>query len=183
MAGGKLTTFRAMGEAAMDRVLKRWTPEQRRAAGPSRTSELPLRDDAFVRAELEQELRRRFTLSPRIAEHLVTAWGGDAIALLEAAPEELRRPIGKSRYLYAEIPWAIRTECSASLSDVLERRVRLALFAEGQGLPQLARIAGVAAVAAGWDAERARAEAAAYAANVRRRYQIVASPREAVRAA
>jgi glycerol-3-phosphate dehydrogenase len=172
-----------MGEAAMDRVLKRWTPAQRRAAGPSRTRELSLRDDSFVRAELEQELRRRFTLSPRVAGHLVTAWGGDAIALLEAAPEELHRPIGKSRYLYAEIPWAIRTECSASLSDVLERRVRLALFAEGQGLPQLARIAGVAAVAAGWDAERARAEAAAYAANVRRRYQIVASPREAERAA
>jgi hypothetical protein len=53
--------------------------------------------------------------------------------------------------------------------------VRLALFAEGQGLPQLARIAEVAAQAAGWDAERARAEAAAYAGTVRRRYQIVSS--------
>ena len=41
--------------------------------------------------------------------------------------------------------------------------MRLALFAEGQGLPQLARIAEVAAAAAGWDAERTRAEAAAYA--------------------
>ena len=61
--------------------------------------------------------------------------------------------------------------------------MRLALFAEGQGLPQLARIAEVAAVAAGWDAERARAEASAYAASVRRRYQIVAGPREAERAA
>ena len=66
---------------------------------------------------------------------------------------------------------------------MLERRVRLALFAEGQGLPQLARIAEVAAAAAGWDAERTRAEAAAYAAAVRRRYQIVAAPRQAERAA
>jgi hypothetical protein len=61
--------------------------------------------------------------------------------------------------------------------------VRLALFAEGQGLPQLARIAEVAAAAAGWDPERTRAEAAAYAAAVRRRYQIVAAPRSAERAA
>jgi glycerol-3-phosphate dehydrogenase len=183
VAGGKLTTFRAMGEAAIERVLKRLAPASRRAAGPSRTAGLALRDDAFERADLETELRRRFTLSPRVAEHLITAWGADAVALLDAAPEELRRPIGKSRYLLAEIPWSIRTECPASLCDVLERRVRLALFAEGQGLPQLARIAEVAAAAAGWDPERTRAEAAAYAAAVRRRYQIVAAPRSAERAA
>jgi glycerol-3-phosphate dehydrogenase len=183
VAGGKLTTFRAMGEAAMDRVLKRLAPASRRAAGASRTAALALRDDAFARADLESELRSRFTLSPRVADHLITAWGADAVALLDAAPEELRRPIGKSRYLFAEIPWSIRTECPASLCDVLERRVRLALFAEGQGLPQLARIAEVAAAAAGWDPERTRAEATAYAASVRRRYQILAAPRQAHRAA
>jgi glycerol-3-phosphate dehydrogenase len=183
VAGGKLTTFRAMGEAAMDRVLKRLAPASRRAAGPSRTAALSLRDDAFERADLENELRSRFALSPRVVEHLITAWGADAVALLDAAPEELRRPIGKSRYLLAEIPWSIRTECPASLCDVLERRVRLALFAEGQGLPQLARIAEVAAAAAGWDPERTRAEATAYAATVRRRYQILAAPRQADRAA
>jgi glycerol-3-phosphate dehydrogenase len=183
VAGGKLTTFRAMGEAAMDRVTMRLTAATRAAAGPSRTAALALRDDSFVRADVENELRRRFTLSPRVADHLITAWGADAIALLDAAPEELRRPIGKSRYLYAEIPWSIRTECPASLCDVLERRVRLALFAEGQGLPQLARIAEVAAAAAGWDAERTRGEATAYAAAVRRRYQIVAAAHTTERAA
>ncbi len=183
VAGGKLTTFRAMGEAAMDRVMKQLAARARGAAGPSRTAALALRDDSFERADVELELRRRFTLSPRVADHLITAWGADAIALLDAAPEELRRPIGKSRYLYAEIPWSIRTECPASLCDVLERRVRLALFAEGQGLPQLARIAEVAAAAAGWEAERTRAEATAYAAAVRRRYQIVAAARTTERAA
>jgi hypothetical protein len=44
----------------------------------------------------------------------------------------------------------------------------------GQGLPELDQIARVAAEAAGWDAARTRQEAAAYAAAVRRRYQIVA---------
>jgi len=95
----------------MERVLKRLSPAARRAAGPSRTAALALRDDAFERADLENELRGRFTLSPRVAEHLITAWGADAVAVLDAAPEELRRPIGKSRYLLAEIPWSIRTEC------------------------------------------------------------------------
>jgi len=174
LAGGKLTTFRAMGEIAVDRMLALLPRERRRAAGPSRTAALALRDDAFERAELERELRGRFALSSPAAEHLVTAWGAAALELLEQAPTDWRRPIGASRYLYAELPWAIRTECPATLCDLLERRVRLALFAEGQGLPQLARIAEVAAEAAGWDAERARAEAAGYAAAVRRRYQIVA---------
>ena len=183
VAGGKLTTFRAMGEAAMDRVVKRLAASTRGVAGPSRTAALALRDDAFVRADVEEELQRRFTLSPRSADHLISAWGADAVTLLDAAPEALRRPIGNSRYLYAETPWSIRTECPASLCDVLERRVRLALFAEGQGLPQLARIAEVAAAAAGWDSERTRAEAAAYAAAVRRRYQIVAAARSTERAA
>jgi glycerol-3-phosphate dehydrogenase len=164
-----------MGAAVMDRVLRRLAADRRRAARSSVTARLPLREDGFERDALEQELRRRFALSPRCAEHLVRAWGADAPALLEAAPEAWRRPIAKSRYLYAEIPWAFRSECAASLSDVLERRVRLALFAEGQGLPQLARIAEVAAEAQGWDVERKQAEAAAYAAAVRRRYQIVAA--------
>jgi glycerol-3-phosphate dehydrogenase len=176
VAGGKLTTFRAMGEAAVDRLLRRLPAERRRAAGPSRTFRLPLRDDGFDAVALVQELRGRYGVSPRSADHLVRAWGGEAAALLEAAPEAWRRPIGRSRYLYAEIPWAFRTECAASLRDVLERRVRLALFAEGQGLPELARLAGVAGEALGWDPERTRAEAAAYAASVRRRYQIVAAP-------
>jgi glycerol-3-phosphate dehydrogenase len=176
VAGGKLTTFRAMGEAAVERALRLLPRERRRPARPSPTFALPLRDDAFERGELERELRRRHRVSARVAEHLVRAWGADAPALLDAAPEPWRRRIGRSRYLYAEIPWAFRTECAVSLCDVLERRVRLALFAEGQGLPELARIAAVAAEALGWDPERTHAEAAAYAASVRRSYQIVATP-------
>ena len=41
---------------------------------------------------------------------------------------------------------------------------------------ELSRIARVAAEAAGWDAERTRAEAQRYVEGVRRRYQIVADP-------
>ena len=181
VAGGKLTTFRAMGEAAMDRVVRRLPAARRREAGRSRTETMPVRDDAFRRADVLTELTGRFGVAPFVADRLVRAWGADAVALLAEAPESQRRPIGASSYLLAEVPWAIRHECPASLCDVLERRVRLALFAEGQGLPQLARIAEVAASAAGWDAERTRAEAAGYASAVRRRYQIV-SGRE-VRAA
>jgi len=174
--GGKLTTYRAMGAAIVDRALRRLPAERRRALGPSRTDRLPLRDEDFDPAELVQRIGRRFGVDARRAEHLVTSHGRDAEALLEAAPPALRRPIGGSRFLYAEIPWSFARECPAGLCDLLERRMRLVLFAEGQGLPELPQIAEVAARAAGWDAERTRAECDAFGHAVRRRYQIAAAP-------
>jgi glycerol-3-phosphate dehydrogenase len=176
--GGKLTTYRATGERIVDRVVRQLPPARRAALGPSRTAGLPLRFDEFDRAELESELNARFDVAPWRAAHLVTTYGAAAATLLERAAPELRAPIGASRYTLAEIPWSFETECPASLCDLLERRLRMAIWSAGQGLPELAQIAALAAQAAGWDAERTRAEARGYAAAVRRRYQIVAAHAE-----
>ena len=66
----------------------------------------------------------------------------------------------------------MRTECAVTLCDLLEHRVRMAFFAPGQGLPELAEIAQLAGETAGWDAPRVVAETDAYRETVRRRYQI-----------
>ena len=64
IAGGKLTTYRAMGEALVDRAI-RLSPELRgRRIARSRTAAIPLRDDSFERAALEAELRERHHISP-----------------------------------------------------------------------------------------------------------------------
>jgi glycerol-3-phosphate dehydrogenase len=175
VAGGKLTTYRAMGQSGVDRALQRLPAARRRAAGPSRTAHLPLRDERFDADALAASLAARFGVEGRRTRHLVRTWGRDAETLLaEAAPEE-RRPIGGSRYTLAEIPWSLRTECAATLCDLLERRLRLAIFAIGQGLgPSLDAIARVAGRAAGWDEERTREEIAGYVRSVRTRYQIAA---------
>ncbi len=171
-AGGKLTTYRATGEQVVDRALAQLPSARRRAAGRSRTAEHPLRVDDFDRAELESRLGSRFGVAPERAEYLVRTWGADAETLLAEAPPALRRPIGRSRFTFAEIPWSLRTELAADLCDLLERRLRLAIFSVGQGIGELDEIAAVAGEAAGWDAERRRAEAARYLAGVQRRYQI-----------
>jgi glycerol-3-phosphate dehydrogenase len=106
----------------------------------------------------------------------VRTHGLDAEELLRVAEPDLRRPIGSSRYTYAEIPWCFRTECAVTLCDLLEHRMRLALFAIGQGLPELDEITRTAAAAAGWDSERAREEASSYVSAVRTRYQIAPPP-------
>jgi glycerol-3-phosphate dehydrogenase len=173
-AGGKLTTFRAMGETIVDRVVLQLPAERRRALEPSRTETLPLRADDFDRAEFETDLGLRFGVAPDRCAHLVRTYGREAEELLRSAPPELRWPIGRSRFTLAEIAWCFETECPATLCDLLEHRIRVAIFAEGQGLPELASIASTAARAAGWDSAQENAEALAYAAAVRRRYQIVA---------
>jgi glycerol-3-phosphate dehydrogenase len=180
--GGKLTTHRAMAEDIVDRAARR-LPHERRV-GRSRTWELPLRDERIDAAELAREIEGRHALPPACADELVRSHGVEALALLDEAPPKLRAPIGSSRFVWAAIPWAVRRECAASLCDVLERRVRLAVFAIGQGTAELGTLARVAGEAAGWDDARTRAEALAYADSVRRRYQIVApAPRSARSAA
>jgi glycerol-3-phosphate dehydrogenase len=173
--GGKLTTYRAMAERIVDRAVAQLARERRRELTRSQTRSLPLRDESFDASVLEAELVERFALAPARATHLVTHYGLAAPELLSQAPPEWRRSIGGSRFLLAEISWAFETECPETLCDLLERRMRMAIYAVGQGLPQLTEIAQVAALAAGWDEERTRAEAREYAAAVRRRYQIAAS--------
>jgi glycerol-3-phosphate dehydrogenase len=173
-AGGKLTTYRAMGEEIVDEVVRRLPDSRRRALSPSRTAELPLRVDDFDREELQDELCRRFDLARHHTAHLARTYGEQARTLLEQAPPELRCPIGTSRFVLAEIAWSFAMECPASLCDLLEHRLRMAVFAVGQGLSEISRIAPVAAAAADWDEERTRAEIEAYADAVRRRYQIAA---------
>lgn len=174
-AGGKLTTFRAMGEAIVDRVIRQLPASRRCDIGPSRTRKLPLRPENFDCDIFEAELCRRFGIEPRQSAHLVRAYGEQALELLARAQPEERRSIGDSRYTLAEVAWSFQTECPATLCDLLERRVRMAIFAMGQGLAELPWIAAAAAATAGWDEERTRAEAMAYTHAVRRHYQIVAS--------
>ena len=181
--GGKLTTHRAMGETIVDRALGFLPASRRRALAPSGTWSTPLHERGFERSLLEGELLRRYDLPLGCVENLVRSHGEEAATLLAEAPAELRTPIGGSRFVYAEIPWVQRTECPASLCDLLERRVRVAVFAIGQGLGELERMAQAAGEAAGWSDARIREEADAYAAAVRRRYQIIAPAASAQTAA
>jgi len=176
VVGGKLTTYRAMAERIVDRVVRALPRERRRAALPCRTADLPLRGDDFDVAELAARLAERYGVDALRRGHLIRQYGAHAETIIAEAPPDWRGPIGRSRFSYAEIPWCLANECAQDLRDLLERRMRMALYAPGQGLAQLGRIAEVAASAAGWDAERARAEARAYAAAVREQYQISASP-------
>jgi glycerol-3-phosphate dehydrogenase len=78
-------------------------------------------------------------------------------------------------FLGCEVAFSCTHECAANLSDVLERRVRAAVFARGQGLSDLDQSGALAARALGLDAAAEEAQKQADRARVQTRYRITAA--------
>ncbi len=177
VSGGKLTTYRAMGERVVDLAVRGLPAERRAEADRSRTAELPLREDDFPLEEFQAALAARTSIPEPALSNLVRSHGLAAEAILDGASEAEARTIGESRFLYAELRHGLEYECAASLCDLLQRRVRVAIFSIGQGLAQLDELSRVAAEVAGWDEARTREETRRYIEVVRHRYQIQAPER------
>jgi glycerol-3-phosphate dehydrogenase len=107
-----------------------------------------------------------------MVEALLRRYGAEAVPMLEQAAPSERVPLAGGRFLRCEVAFSFSHECAASLSDVLERRVRAAVFARGQGLDDLEQSAAAAASALGLDAAGAEAQKQAYRARVQTRYRI-----------
>jgi glycerol-3-phosphate dehydrogenase len=125
--GGKITTFRRLAEAAMERLapffpgLKpRWTAGAHLPGG-----DFPW--DGF--AELRDDLVRRYPfLPPSTATRLTSAYGTRASALLGDArsPADLGSTFGAD-LTEREVNWLVRTEWARTAQDVLWRRTKLGL--------------------------------------------------------
>lgn len=108
ITGGKWTTYRRMGQDAVDRIiaLGRLPP------APSQTAHLPIHGA---------------TPTPECRGHLAV-YGSDLPALQEliAQRPELGRPLDETlEFLRAEVVWAARYEMARTVEDVLARRVRV----------------------------------------------------------
>ncbi|WP_306365963.1 glycerol-3-phosphate dehydrogenase/oxidase [Nocardiopsis sp. CC223A] len=114
VVGGKLTTYRAMAQEAVDAAVAR----HRLPAGPCRTRTLPL-VGAAPREELDA------VDAPR---RLVDRYGNEAPAVLaEAAGDPaLLEPIAAG-ITGAELRFGVRHEGALDVDDLLERRTRIAL--------------------------------------------------------
>ncbi|MEU0488828.1 glycerol-3-phosphate dehydrogenase/oxidase [Nocardiopsis sp. NPDC006139] len=114
VVGGKLTTYRAMAQEAVDAAVSR----HRLPAGPCRTRTLPL-VGAAPREELDAvEAPRR----------LVARYGTEAPAVLAEAGGDpaLLEPVAAG-ITGAELRFGVRHEGALDADDLLERRTRIAL--------------------------------------------------------
>jgi glycerol-3-phosphate dehydrogenase len=160
VAGGKLTTYRAMAEEAVDRLIE----DAGLSAGPCVTAKRPLVPAARAgRApapgtDPEAVARARSLFGPD-AGAVFACWREDAASAAPLGPEFPHTP--------AEVARAAR-EMVETLDDLVDRR----LLALPGGIPldpgTLARIVDAAAPGLGWSPERQAMEIVAFRAGAER---------------
>ncbi|MCW3159496.1 glycerol-3-phosphate dehydrogenase/oxidase [Micropruina sonneratiae] len=155
LIGGKLTTFRQVGEEVGDLLSKRFGRRRK-----SVTRKLPLPgggqpDLAALRAEVVH-----VGIDERLARRLVDQYGTRAVPLAalitssQANSQVLDEAFGLTR---GEVVWAVTNENAHRLSDVVARRVMTGVE-DDLGLGSLDAVAAVCAELLGWDEARTASE-------------------------
>ena len=162
ITGGKLTIQRMMAEQLTDRVEKRLAEEFGvRARSECRTKE-PL-DGAQIEAV------RVSGVDGAVGQHVVDAYGGDAMwvmAYAEENPSLGERIVSELPYLMAEALYTVQHEMALTLCDVLIRRTHVIYEARGGGGAQAHAVAELIAPRLGWDEREIERQVADYAAQV-----------------
>jgi len=144
ITGGKWTTYRRMGEDAVDAAaLVGGLPER-----PSRTADLRLHG---------------WTQAPAAGGDLLGLYGADrpAVEAVLAERPGWDRPLHPALpYRTGEVAWAVRQEMARTVEDVLARRTRALLLDAGASLSTAPAVAALMATElgrdAGWQAEQIR---------------------------
>ncbi|MFM8889524.1 MAG: FAD-dependent oxidoreductase [Solirubrobacterales bacterium] len=163
ITGGKLTTWRRMGQQVIDRVVER---AGRNA--PCLTAEIPLGME-LAPAELD----RPDGVSEESVSQLAFRYGHQARSILDLARDDpaLAAPVVPGRPdLMAEVAWAVDAQQARSLEDVFLRRTRLGLTAASDlAAPGAAsHVADLMGRKLGWGRRRRKAEQEAWLETVRR---------------
>lgn len=132
VAGGKLTTYRAMAEEAVDAAVA----AHRLPARPCRTRDLPL-----VGAALAEELA-----DLDAPDTFVDRYGAEAPAVVAEAGEDpsLLRPVVRG-LTGAELRFGVRHEGALDVDDLLDRRSRVGLVPDERAKAEDAAVAALEA--------------------------------------
>jgi glycerol-3-phosphate dehydrogenase len=133
ITGGKLTTYRGMAEAAVDRVARTLGK-----GGACRTRSIPLGMRGALRPAMEAATSEatRVGLLPEAGERLVSRFGDDwveAIRLIRDDPRLGRPAVDGFPVLAVELELGRTREMGITAEDVLVRRTRLATMDERIG--------------------------------------------------
>jgi len=175
IAGGKLTTHRAMAKDVVDVVAAQLG--QRAAC---RTDRAPLDEgaaDAPAVTRLQAELRAA-PVDEALAQRLALTYGSAAGQILRLCAEQpsLNRPIVAGLpYLYAEVAHAVQQDMAQALTDVMIRRMRLIHEDAQQGLGVAADIAACLAPYLGWSSDEASRQVQVYRQQVELTRQFAAA--------
>ena len=162
VAGGKLTTFRAIALQALRMaapLLPHWRADLRKL--PVFTAVAPL-TGAAMRLDVDQRLR------------LLGRHGAQAQALCDAAHDDEIEMVQGTQTVWAQLRWGARMENVEHLDDLLLRRTRLGLQLAGGALAILPRVRAICQQELGWSDARWDEEQARYLALWHRHYSVPA---------
>ena len=170
VTGGKYTTYRVMAEDAVDAATTELATQRMdgQEIPESTTDTCPLVGAAGYPEQwaARRRIARHAGLPEPVIAHLLRRHGdriGDVIGLIEADPS-LAEPIHPDcGHLRAEAVVAVTHEGARSLSDVLVRRLRLALEVPDYGASVAQDVADLIAGPLGWSPEQAAAAVEQYA--------------------
>jgi glycerol-3-phosphate dehydrogenase len=172
VAGGKLTTHRAMASGVVDVVAARLRRIDGRPVPPRARTELQALPggEAADLAVLVDSLLVRDIKEP-VARHLVDNYGSEAAAVANQVEKNrvLGRPLIEGRpEIRAEVAHAVEREMAVRLVDVLMRRLHLFHLAPGASVKVAAAIARKMRELLHWSAAREADELTLYLEEVKR---------------
>ncbi|OKH86178.1 glycerol-3-phosphate dehydrogenase [Mycobacterium sp. ST-F2] len=167
IAGGKYTTYRVMGEDAID-AASEYVPTR---VAPSITEKVPLlgADGYFALINQTEHVGQHYGLHPYRVRHLLDRYGSLIGEVLDMAADrpELLEPITEAPvYLKVEAWYAAAAEGALHLEDILARRMRISIEYQHRGVDCAREVAEVVAPVLGWSAEDIDREVATYLARV-----------------
>jgi glycerol-3-phosphate dehydrogenase len=155
MAGGKWTSYRKMAEEAVDRAVA----SAELPAGPCRTLDLKLFGAEHFVSEIFLVLTKDYGIDTDVARHLQDAFGDQAMCVARLAGNGLAARLHPDHpYIEAEVVHAVRHEQAERASDVVTRRIPLAILDNAAAQAAVPRVVELMAGELGWDGERCRRE-------------------------
>jgi glycerol-3-phosphate dehydrogenase len=162
LIGGKITTYRQVGEEVVDRAFQRC--QQVAPPCPTRTRLLPgailPNDDRIKQAIAKYDDR----LALSTIDYLFGLYGARAVELLQlidASPELAKLITPDQPSILAQIVFSVRSEYAETLIDILHRRTMLAMQTDyGWGI--LSIVVNILKQHCGWDTARADREITVY---------------------
>jgi glycerol-3-phosphate dehydrogenase len=170
IAGGKLTTYRAMAEDLVDHVLEKEGKRFGWSATPCRTADSPLPGGHLAGFERFAEatasaLVETWGLPRPAADRLVRTYGTEYVKVLGYALPDRRllRPLAPGGpVLRVEAIYAAAEEMALTLDDFMARRTDLMLFDHNHGLDAASEAARLMAKVLRWDWRQRRLQVQRY---------------------
>jgi len=168
IAGGKLTTYRAMAAEVVDRVVSDLhAVDGRPVPAPAPTDREPLPGGETAEIEPLRQAGMDLGLAAATVDHVLRLFGTEAAAVYNLArgDQSWRRPIHPAHpAVVAEIVHCVRRELAETVADVLTRRLHLSYETADHAVAVSEKVATVMARELRWGPDRVAREVAAYRA-------------------